>query len=73
MFLAILNASFSSPKILIIVFKSNSLKLFTASKAEILFRPMHIFKFLSDLNENPLLRSSNCIEDKPKSKITVST
>ena len=58
-FFAILDASFSSPKILITNFKSISVNLFTASKAEISLIPIVIFNLVFDLNENPLSRSSS--------------
>ena len=73
MFLAILEASLSSPKILITDFRSVSLKLFIASRADISLSPMVMFNFLLDLKEKPLSRSFNWIDDKPKSNIIAST
>ena len=72
MFLAIFDASFSSPKILITNFRSISLKLLITSRAEISLRPIAISNFLLDLKENPLSRSSNWMDDKPKSNIITS-
>ena len=56
-FFAILDASLSSPRILIIDFNSFSSKLLITLKAEISFKPWIISNFFRS-NENPL---SSCL------------
>ena len=72
MFLAILEASRSSPNTFIMDLSFRSLKLFNTSAAEKFDKPIDISIESFDLKEKPLLRLFNCIDDNPRSKTITS-
>ena len=56
-----------------ISFNCSSLKLLITCCAEISVRPIDMSRLSFDLNEKPLLESFSCIDERPKSKMIVST